>query len=323
MKKMFAAFAAVAVAAAISAPASAAWPERPVRIIVPFAAGGVTDLAARLVGQQLAETWKQSVVIENRPGAGGLIGTEAVIRSPADGYTLLVGTNGEFVIHPALSAKPKFDPVTDLVPIAMLTSTPYAWFANVDSGINSLADLVKKAKEKPGALSFPSAGVGSTMHLATQQFVSAAGLDMLHVPYRGGAPAATALTTGEVPVGLVALSAVAPVNDSGRAKVLAVTSTTRSKLLPNVPTVAETGVLKDFEAIIWTAMFAPKGTPDAIVQKVRTDVAAALKDPELLKKLATLGTDPGDLAGPQLVARIRKETEEVAKIGKAAKIVLD
>lgn len=322
MKKVFASIAALVIGASMSLPA-AAFPDRPVRLIVPFAAGGVTDLAARLVGQQLSVKWGQSVVVENRPGAGGLIGVDAVIRSPADGYTLLMSTNGEIVNHPALSAKPRFDPLTDLIPIAMVTSTPYAWLANVDSGIQSLPALVKAAKAKPGALSFPSAGVGSTMHLATQQFATAAGLDMLHVPYRGGAPAATALTSGEVPVGLVALSAVPPVVDSGRTRLLAVTSAGRSKMLPNVSTVGETGALKSFEAAIWTALFAPKGTPDSIVQKVRADAVEALKDPVVLEKLAAVGTDPGDVSGPELASRIKKEIDETSVLGKTAKIVLD
>ena len=322
MKKLIAAVAVVA--GLLSMPAQAAdYPDRPVRIVVPFAAGGVTDLAARLVGQALSTRWKQSVVIENRPGAGGIIGVESVMRSPADGYTLLMSSSGELVIHPALSAKPRFSPLEDFVPIAMVTSTPYAWMANVDSGIGSLAELVKRAKDKPGSLSFPSAGVGSTMHLATQQFISAAGLTMLHVPYRGGAPAATALTSGEVPVGLVALSAVPPLVDSGRARLLAVTATARAKMLPNVPTVGETGVLKEFDAAVWTALFVPKGTPDAVVTKVGADVVEVLKDPVILEKLAAVGTDPGTGSAAELIERIRKETAEIARVGKAAGIVLD
>jgi tripartite-type tricarboxylate transporter receptor subunit TctC len=303
--------------------ATAAFPERTVRIIVPFAPGGVTDLAARLLGQQLSVKWGQSVVVENRPGAGGLIGVDAAIRSPADGYTILMSTNGELVIHPAASQKPRFNSLTDLIPIAMVTSTPYAWAANVKSGFNSLADLVAAAKAKPGALSYPSAGVGSTMHLATEQFAAAADLKMLHVPYRGGAPAATALTSGEVPVGLVALSAVTPLVDSGQARLLAVTSTTRSKMLPNVPTVTETGVLNGFQASIWTALFVPKGTQDDIVIKIRADTLEALKDASFLEKLAAVGTEPGNAAGPELTERIKREIDELSKLAKSANIVLE
>jgi tripartite-type tricarboxylate transporter receptor subunit TctC len=306
-----------------SAAAFAAFPERSVRIIVPFAPGGVTDLAARLLGQQLSAKWGQPVVIENRAGAGGLIGVDAAIRSPADGYTILMSTNGEVVIHPAASQKPRFNSVTDLIPIAMATTTPYAWAANVKSGYNSLAELVAAAKANPGSLTFPSAGLGSTMHLATEQFAAASGLKMLHVPYRGGAPAATALTSGEVPVGLVALSAVLPLVDSGQVRLLAVTSTARSKILPNVPTVNETGVLQGFQASIWTALFVPKGTPEEIVAKIRVDTLEGLKDPNFREKLAAMGTDPGNLAGPELTELIKREIDDVSKLAKSANIVLE
>lgn len=303
--------------------ASAAFPERTVRIIVPFAPGGVTDLAARLLAQHLTTKWGQSVVIENRPGAGGLIGVEAALRSPPDGYTILMSTNGEVTIHPAASPKPRFDPLTDLVPIAMVTSTPYAWSVNVKSSYTSLADIVAAAKAKPGDLSYPSAGTGSTMHLATEQFAAAAGLKMQHIPYRGGAPAATALTTGEMQIGLVALSAVSPLVDSGNARIVAVTSKTRSRMFPDVPTVQETGVLKDFQASIWTALFAPKGTPADIVAKIQVDTVEVLKDPAFLERLAVVGTDPGDSAGAALVERIKREIDELKKVSKAANIVLE
>ncbi|RDV03276.1 Bug family tripartite tricarboxylate transporter substrate binding protein [Undibacter mobilis] len=305
------------------AAASAAFPERTVRIIVPFAPGGVTDLAARLLAQRLTVKWGQSVVIENRAGAGGLIGVDAALRAPADGYTILMSTNGEVVIHPAASIKPKFNPLTDLIPIAMVTTTPYAWAVNVNSSYKSLADIVGAAKAKPGDLSFPSAGTGSTMHLATEQFAASAGVKMQHVPYRGGAPAATALTSGEMQVGLVALSAVSPLVDSGNVRILAVTSKTRSKMFPDAPTVAETGVLKDFQASIWTALFAPKGTPADIVAKIRVDTAEALKDPGFLEKLAAVGTDPGDAVGAELTQRMTREIDEVSKLAKAANIVLE
>jgi tripartite-type tricarboxylate transporter receptor subunit TctC len=322
-KRILSVLAALIICALSGSAALAAFPERPVRLIVPFAPGGVTDLAARLIGQQLSVKWGQPVVIENRPGAGGLIGVETVIRSPADGYTILMSTNGEVVIHPAIARKPKFNPITDLAPISVVTSTPYAWAANVNSGLNSLADLVALAKAKPGTLMYPSAGIGSTMHLATEQFAAAAGLKMLHVPYKGGAPAATALTSGEVPAGLVALSAVAPLLDSGRARLLAVTSATRSKMLPDVPTVAETGVLKEFQASIWTALFVPQDTPVDIIAKIRSDTADALKDRNLLDKLAGVGTDPGNVTGAELAARIKQEINEISKIGKGAGITLD
>jgi tripartite-type tricarboxylate transporter receptor subunit TctC len=306
-----------------STAAFAAFPERSVRIIVPFAPGGVTDLAARLLGQQLSAKWGQPVVIENRAGAGGLLGVDAAVRAPADGYTILMSTNGEIVIHPAASQKPRFNFLTDFIPIAMATTTPYAWAANVKSGYTSLPELVAAAKAKPGELQFPSAGLGSTMHLATEQFAAASGLKMLHIPYRGGAPAATALTSGEVPVGLVALSAVSPLVDSGQVKLLAVTSTARSKVFPSVPTVEETGVLKGFQASIWTALFVPKGTPDDVVAKIRTDVIEGLKDPSLREKLAAMGTETGNASGAELTDLIKREIDEVSKVAKSANIVLE
>lgn len=318
-------FLALALAGALLSPsvAMAAFPERPVKIIVPFAPGGVTDLAARLLAQQLTIKWGQSVYIENRAGAGGLIGVDAALRAPADGYTILMSTNGEVVIHPAASSKPRFNPLTDLTPIAMVTTTPYAWTVNAKSNYNSLADVVAAAKAKPGDLSFPSAGTGSTMHLATEHFAAAAGIKMQHVPYRGGAPAATALASGEVQVGLVALSAVSSLVESNHVRIVAVTSKTRSKMFPDVPTVSETGVLKDFEAAIWTALFAPKGTPADVIAKIRTDTADALKAPAFLEKIAAVGTDPGDAMGLELSERMAREIDETKKVATAASIVLE
>lgn len=205
----------------------------------------------------------------------------------------------------------------------MVTSTPFAWSVNVKSGFGSLPELVAAVKAKPGEFFYPSAGVGSTAHLATEQFAAAAGLKIQHVPYRGGAPAATALTSGEVLIGLVALSAVSPLVDSGQARILAVTSTSRSQMFPAVPTVAETGVLGAFEASIWTALFVPKGTPEDIVAKIRTDAVEALKDPGFIEKLKAVGTDPGNASGPQLTDLIKREIDELSKLAKSANIVLD
>jgi tripartite-type tricarboxylate transporter receptor subunit TctC len=193
---------------AIGTTTANAFPDRSVRLIVPFPPGGVTDTAARLIGQQLSTKWGQPVVIENRPGAGGVIGVEAAMRSTPDGYTLLIATNGEITIHAAISAKPKFDAQKELVPIAMATTTPFMWAANLNSGIGSLVELVSMAKAKPGSLSYSSAGLGSSSHMATEQLAAAANIKLMHVPYRGGAPAATALMSGEVPISAIALSSV-------------------------------------------------------------------------------------------------------------------
>jgi tripartite-type tricarboxylate transporter receptor subunit TctC len=302
--------------------AAQSFPDRPVKLIVPFAAGGVTDLAARVLGQQLSTAWGQQVVVENRPGAGGLIGVEAAIRSEPNGYTILMATNGEVVIHPALAGKPRFNPLEDLAPIAMVTSTPFVWTANAASGINSLSELVSAAKAKPGALAYSSAGLGSSNHLATEQFAVAAGIKLQHIPYRGGAPAATAITAGEVPVGVVALSAAKSVGESGRVKLLAVTSKTRLKLLPDVPTVAETGALKDFESSIWTGLFAPRGTPAPILAKIQADVIEALKGAGAVERLQVVGAEAVGAPGAEMAARIKAEIEDMSKMAREAGIQL-
>ncbi|AMN41487.1 Bug family tripartite tricarboxylate transporter substrate binding protein [Rhodoplanes sp. Z2-YC6860] len=303
-----------------TAAAAQTFPDRVVRLVVPFAPGGVTDLAARVIGQQLSAKWGQQVLIENRPGAGGVIGVEAVIRSTPDGYTLLMATNGEITINAAVFSKPKYDAQKDLLPIAMATSTPFVWSANLSTGIASLAELVAAAKAKPGALSYSSAGLGSSSHMATEQFAAAAGIKLLHVPYRGGAPAATALMSGDVSVSAVSLSSLLPVIDSGKVKLLAITSDQRSSLASDVPTVSETGVLKDFRTAIWTGLFAPVGTPQSIVAKIETDMIEALKDPGLTERLEKAGAQVSSMPAAQLRSYIRQETDELKKIANESNI---
>jgi tripartite-type tricarboxylate transporter receptor subunit TctC len=303
--------------------AAAQYPDRTVRVIVPFAPGGVTDVAARVVGQQLSALWGQQVIIENKPGAGGILGVETAIRAAPDGYTVLMATNGEIAIIPAISAKPKYDPQKDLVPIAMVTTTPYAWVANAGAGLNTLQDLIAAAKAKPGELAYSTAGHGSTMHLATEQFAASLGLKLLHVPYRGGVPAASAIIAGDVPVGMVAMSALNPLIDSGKAKVLAVTSSKRLPHLPNVPTVAETGVIKDYEAAIWTGLFAPATTPTDIAAKIEADLLKVLKEPALVDRLAAVGVQTVGMSGSEMRAHIKAELERVSKAANEANIRLE
>jgi tripartite-type tricarboxylate transporter receptor subunit TctC len=300
-----------------------AFPDRVVRLIVPFAPGGVTDLAARLIGQKLSAKWGQQVLIENRPGAGGVIGVEAAIRSTPDGYTLLMATNGEITINAAVFSKPKYDAQKDLLPIAAVTSTPFVWSANLNAGIDSLAGLVSSAKAKPGALAYSSAGLGSSSHMATEQFAVAAGIKLLHVPYRGGAPAANALMSGDVPVSAVSLSSLLPVVDSGKVKLLAITSERRSSLTPDIPTVNESGVLKNFQTAIWTALFAPLGTPPSILSQVEADVLEALKDPDMVERLEKAGAQPLGMPSAKLRDHIQQETDELKKIANEANIHVD
>jgi tripartite-type tricarboxylate transporter receptor subunit TctC len=303
--------------------AAHAFPDRAVRLIVPFPPGGVTDTAARVIGQQLSAKWGQQVVIENKPGAGGVIGVEAAMRSAPDGYTLLMATNGEITINAAIFTKPKYDAQKDLIPIAMATNTPFVWSANLTSQINSLAELVAAAKARPNALSYSSAGLGSSSHMATEQFAAAAGIKLLHVPYRGGAPAATALMSGDVHVSAISLSSLLPVVDSGKVKLLAITSDKRSQLAPAVPTVSETGVLKDFQTSIWTALFAPVGTPEPVVSQIEVDIIAALKDPEVVTRLEKVGAEVSGMPAAKLRERIQRETGELKKIATDANIHVD
>ena len=263
------------------------------------------------------------LVVENKPGAGGILGVETAIRATPDGYTILMATNGEVAIIPAISTKPKYDPLKDLLPVAMVTSTPYAWVANGGAGINTLEEMVTAAKAKPGELAYSTAGHGSTMHLATEQFAATLGIKLLHVPYRGGAPAASAIIAGDVKVGMVAMSALTPVVDSGKAKLLAVTSSKRLSHLPNVPTVSETGVLKDYEASIWTGLFAPVGTPPEIVSKLEADVLAALKEPAVVERLAAVGVQTVGLPGSEMSKHMKAELDHVAKAAQQANIRLE
>ena len=302
---------------------AADYPERPVHLIVPFAPGGVTDLAARVIGQQLSAKWGQQVVIENKPGAGGVIGVETAIRAAPDGYTILMATDGEIAIYPAIAAKPRFDSQKDLTPIARVTSTPMVWAANANAGITSLPDLVAAAKAKPGNLAYSSAGNGSSNHMATVRFAAAAGLTLLHVPYKGGAPASTAIAAGEVPVGMLALSSLLPFIDSGRIRPLAVASPRRANLLPNVPTVIETGVLPDFEASIWTGLFAPNEIPAPIAARIQADVLEALKDSSVVTRLGSAGAEAVGFPGAELRGLIETEIIHLSKTAKDAGIRLD
>jgi tripartite-type tricarboxylate transporter receptor subunit TctC len=300
--------------------AAHAFPDRVVRLIVPFPPGGVTDTAARIIGERLSAKWGHQVVVENRPGAGGVIGVEAAVRSTPDGYTLLMATNGEITINAAVFARPKYDAQKDLVPIAMATVTPLVWSANLNSRIFSLPELVAAAKARPGELSYSSAGLGSSSHMATEQFAAAVGIKLLHVPYRGGAPAATALMSGDVAVSAISLSSVLPVTDSGKVKLLAITSDKRSNLVPEVPTVNETGVLKSFQTSIWTALFAPAGTPAAIVSQIEADVIEVLKDPVVVTRLEKAGAEPSGMPAAKLRLHIQQETAEFKRIANDANI---
>lgn len=298
------------------------FPAKPVRLIVPFAPGGVTDIAARVLGQKLGESWGQQVVVENRPGAGGTIGVDAAVRAEPDGYTLLMATNGEITINPAIYPKLNHDPQKDLIPISMVTNTPLLWAANASAPYNTVPDLIAAAKAKPTDIAYSSPGPGTMNHLTAEWFALLTDTKLLHVPYKGGAPAATAIASGEVQVSVLAVSSALPYVRSGRVKVLGMTTARRTALAPEWPSAQDYG-LADFDASIWVGLFAPKGTPPAIVDKVARDVRAALADQGLKDRLATVGAEAVGLEGAAFARRIADDTQRYAKITKSAAIKID
>jgi tripartite-type tricarboxylate transporter receptor subunit TctC len=279
---------AFAIGAAASCPAGAAtYPERPVRIVVPFAAGGPSDITARLMSAKLGEALGQTFVVENRPGAGSNLGTVAVARSTPDGYTLLV-TSSAFVVNPGLYKQVPYDPLRDFAPIAELDTSPNVFIATPASGITTMAELVARAKANPGELSYASAGVGTTPHLAGELLKITAGINMTHVPYQGAGPAMQAILSGVIPLMCGSLPGAHPGIKAGSVRALAVTGTERWYDMPEVPTMLELGYA-GFVSDTFHCMLAPAGTPAEIVDRLAAAALAALKEPVFHDKLRTLG----------------------------------
>lgn len=304
----------------MSAPlqAQSAWPTKQVRMIVPFSPGGSTDVVARMLAQRLSDKWGQTVVVENRTGAGGNIGSDVVAKAPGDGYTLLMAS-GSITINPHLYAKMPFDTEKDLLPISNIASGPMLVVVQDKSPIKSIKDLIATAKAKPGALSFGSAGVGSQVHLAAENFADAAGIDIQHVPYKGEAPAYTDLIGGQTQLMVGNIAVAASLIGPDRLRALAVTGKERSKLLPDVPTVAESG-LPGFENTGWFGLFAPAGTPPEVIAKVQRDSAEVLKDTEVKARLFVLGMVPVGNTPAQLDKQMDGESVRWAQVVKNRKL---
>ncbi len=310
------------------APAHAqTWPSKPVRIIVPFPPGGTTDIVARSIGVELQRMWQHPVVIENRAGAGGNIGADAVAKSPADGYTLLMGTVGTHAINQALFAqsgsKMPFDPVKDFVPITLVAGVPNVMVINAKLPVNSVAEFIAYAKARPGQLNMASSGNGTSIHLTGELFKTVTGTYMVHFPYRGSAPAVTDLISGNMNVMFDNLPSALPHIKSGRLKALAVTSRTRSPALPDVPTIEEAAGLKGFDASSWFGLFAPTGTPRTVVDKIQADVAKALAQPAVRERFVAQGADPGGNTPDQFAAFIRAETDKWTRVVKFSNAKVD
>ena len=316
-------FVAAAVCAAVTlyaaGAAAQAWPAKPIRLMVPFPPGGSTDIVARIVAQKLSERLGQPIVIENRGGAGGTIGTAVIAKSPPDGYNLTVASTSTHVVAPGVYARLDYDPVKDFAPVGLMAVSPYLLVVNPAVPAKSLQELVALARKQPGKLNYASAGVGSTTQLAMEMLKSASGTFMLHIPYNGNGPAGTALIGGQVEVLFGSLPALLPHAKSGRARALAVGTPKRSPSLPEIPTVAELGY-PGFDASLWLAIMAPAGTPPPIIERLNKEIVALVSAADTREAFDKAGTEPLTGTPADLAAMIRDGLPKYAQIIKTAGI---
>ena len=316
---LLAALSAIVPPAAAQAPA---YPTKPIRIVVPFPPGGATDILAREVAQKLNDAWGQQVIVDNRPGAGGNIGSELVAKAAPDGYTLEMGTVGTHAINASLYAKMPYDNVKDFVPIILVAGVPNVLEVNPSLPVNSVAELIAYAKANPGKLNFASSGNGTSIHLSGELFKAMAGVEMTHVPYKGSAPALQDLIAGQVQLMFDNLPPSLPQIKAGKLRALAVTSSVRAPALPDVPTVAEAG-LPGFEASSWFGLLAPAGTSPAIVAKINAEVAKWLATPEAKENLSKQGANAAGGTPEDFASHIAAETAKWAKVVKASGAKID
>jgi tripartite-type tricarboxylate transporter receptor subunit TctC len=298
------------------------YPAKPIRIVVPFPPGGATDILARDVAQKLSEAWGQQVIVDNRPGAGGNIGSELVAHSAPDGYTLEMGTVGTHAINASLYAKMPYDHVKDFAPVILVAGVPNVLVVNPAVPANSVAELIAYAKANPGKLNFASSGNGTSIHLSGELFKVMAGVQMTHIPYKGSAPAMQDLLGGQVQLMFDNLPPSLPQIKAGKVRALAVTSLTRAPALPDVPTVAEAG-LPGFEASSWFGILAPAGTPPAIVARLNAEIAKWLATPEAKEKLSKQGANAAGGTPEDFAKHIAAETAKWAKVVKDSGAKID
>ena len=301
-------------ASAIPAHAQETYPAKPVTVIVPQAAGGANDAIARIVTQKLGEIMGQTFLVDNRPGAGGNIGTAQAAKAKPDGYTLMLTTNSAHVINPAIYKNTGFDPIKDFEPVGLVANAGYVLVANSAFPANSVADLIALAKAKPGQISYASAGNGTLNHLIGEMFKHSAGVDMLHVPYKGAGAAATDVAGGQVPVSVQSLPSSLPFLQSGKIKVLGVVNEKRLASLPNAPTIGET--IPGFGSTPWYGLLAPSGTPKDIVAKLQAGLAKTLANKDVIDKLAALGCEVLTASPAQFATLIREDLPRWNKIVK-------
>lgn len=322
-RRMLSLFAATLVLPGVAiAQAEANWPSRPIKWVVPFPPGGAMDAIARTLGDQAARELGQPFVIENRPGAGGNVGADYVAKQPGDGYTIMITSIG-MATNPALYAKLSYDPVKDFAPISLLAVVPNVLVVNAaKSADKSVKDVLAHARREPGKLTYASAGNGTSIHLAGEMFAALAGVQLLHVPYKGSGPAVTDMLGGQVDLMFDSITSARPHIQSGKLRALGVTTARRSSALPDVPTIAEAGV-PGYEVSPWFAVFAPAGTPATVLARINQVLNTAMKQPDTLKKLAGVGAEPIGSTPQELATHLSQELDRWGRLIKERNIRLD
>jgi tripartite-type tricarboxylate transporter receptor subunit TctC len=295
------------------------YPAKPIHVLVPYAPGGISDIAARILGAKLTEAWGQQVVVENKPGGNGFIAVSAAAKAAPDGYTLVMVTVGDVAINPALFKDMPYDVDRDLAPVAMVSDAPMVLAAHANAPFKSVAEVLAAAKAQPGRISVATPGNGSVNQIVLEWMALNTDTKFQHIPYKGGAPAAAALAGGDIPLAVLASSSVAPQVKAGRAHILAVTMAKRSRFSPEWPTLQEEGV-KEVDASNWTALFAPKGTPQAIIDKLNAEVVKILNMPDVKERFAGGGVDTIPSSAADLNARVKREAERFGSIVQKANI---
>ena len=291
------------------------YPTKPVRIVVPFPPGGGTDIGTRILAQKLSEAWGQSVVVENKGGAAGIVGTEFTAKAAPDGYTLMMGNIGTHAINVSLYKKLPYDPVRDFAPVSQVAGLPLFLLVHPSVPANSTTDLVALLKSKPGQFDYSSSGSGGSMHVAAELFKSMAGVRIVHIPYKGGGPAVADLLAGQVKISFATVLETLGHVKSGKVRALAVTSSRRSLAAPEFPTIAESG-LPGYESTSWLALFAPAGTPREIIARVSADAARVMNTPEVRERFVAQGADPIGSTSEQLAAVLSRDIAKYAKVMK-------